>query len=668
MGHKKTFLKLIAFILVASPMFASRASADPVVPPIPQMDTKDAFGEELWYRLKEYYYQTLFDKLGDINSSLYSNSLFNIHLQEGRLLLIQDGHTMLADHFGLNASAYVPTGSLLSFGGDLGAYLLRIRQLPSTQYATTGSTLKDDLKDWDPSGKLSDNSGFQQNISPWIDSISDEVKAGNFTDAKQIFGDNNIPQKQYLDLLAGLKLPFEMPWTAARILNDKKFLIGDLASFVAQGGIFARLGGQGVGWNTIAGPWAGIFLDGQFRFGIFKMAADKCLLRIDSEKDKGYNFNAFDDDFRIPIAHGLIFGHNVNAQTTMRPFTAAGMSYNSKLFARTYQLDFSMAGVSSAYDAAVHGNLTVLDDMAKAGGQGVEVLSERYTNGHYNQTQFQIAFGPIQINDTYNSGNTEEDFWDKRGTFKYFTANSIRTSYADVNLLVFNVRQTRTNNLMAEAYPVAPGGPFPPRLDWSFDEVNVKATVKDQREIQRFIEALKPDSNGQKLEMSKYTKFHAAFQIQVHPEGVQDFQNHTADDVWRAAGQILFNDETIWQNETARAKWLADNQNGDTADYDQVNHWATAFTHPPAASDLKNWFADLINWQRTSYWDALGVRLFLALMAPEHRYMKLQLTPDGASGSYFYQDGTYDLNAYPDDWEYLTIPDIQPQVPPPPQS
>ena len=142
------------------------------------------------------------------------------------------------------------------------------------------------------------------------------------------------------------------------------------------------------------------------------------------------------------------------------------MSYDSRLFTRTYQLDFSFPGVAAAYNAAVHGNLTVLDDLGKGGERGVAVLSERYTNGHYNQSEFQLSLGVIKLDDTYNSGNTEEDFFDARGTFKYFTANSIRTSYTDVNLLIFNVRQTRTNKLMTEAYPVAPEHAYPPRLSW----------------------------------------------------------------------------------------------------------------------------------------------------------------------------------------------------------
>ena len=661
-----TALKIAATIVAVGLVNINHTAAD-ATPPVQAITTQEAFGPEIWQRLKQYYYQTLFDSLGDLNQSIYSNNFLNIHLQEGRLIISQDPlHVMLADHFGLNVQGAVPVGSLLSFGGNVGAYLLRIRQVPTAKDGLNSVTLKQDLADWDPKQKLDDPSTFQNNISPWIDEIAADVRAGQLDGARQIFS-GEIPEEQYLDLLAGLKLPFEMPWTSKRLLNNKKFLLGDLMSFVAQGGIFARLGGQGIGWQNIAGPWVGIFLNGQFRFGVFKMTDQKFLLRVDSEKSSGWNYNAFDDDFRIPLGHGVIFGHDIHPSTGYRPFSITGISYNAKLFARTYQLDFSFPDVAKAYDAAIHGNLTVLDDLAKEGEKGVEVLSERYNNGLYNQSQFEFHFGPIQFDNVYSSSNVKEDFWDKRGTFEYFNANSLRTSYVDVNLLAWAVRQSRTNTLAAEAYPVAPDGPFPPRLTWSFDEVNASASADERKDLQTFIESLKPTANALAIARSKYQKFHAAFQLQVHPAGVDEFENHTVDDIWRDGGRVVYNDATIWQNLKARNSWLdahPDN-NDDVATYYQVDHWAQMFAKKPQTGEIQKWFGNLIVWQRATYWDALGVRLFLGLVQPEHRYLKLVFTSGDGPDQTIYEDGTLDITAYPDDWEYLTIPDIRPQVPPP---
>ena len=69
--------------------------------------------------------------------------------------------------------------------------------------------------------------------------------------------------------------------------------------------------------------------------------------------------------------------------------------------------------------------------------------------------------------------------------------------------------------------------------------------------------------------------------------------------VWQAAAQILFNNASIWQNAKARQTWLDANADNHDDDYDQVAHWANSFAHPPAAADLKNWFNNLISWQRT---------------------------------------------------------------------
>lgn len=647
-------------------------SAGAIADPITILNTQDVFGDGLWNKLENYYYQTLFNKLGDINKKLASLDDFQIGIQEGRVLLQQDPqHLMLADHFGLTLSANIPVGSLLNFGGDVGAYLLRIRQVPNPTSAASQPPLGNDLSDWNPKSKLADTTTFGQNINPWIDAVAADVKAGNMATAASMFpnvsanSQSPTPEQQYLDLLAGLKLPFEMPWTSKRVLDGTKFKLGDLASFIASGGIFARVGG--IGWGDLTAPWAGLFLNGQFRFGIFKIDPTTCYLRIDTMRQEGLQYEGFQAHFQIQILNGAVFGQNINESIKFSPFSISGASFNSQLFARTYKLDFSQPQVAAAYDAAVHGNLTVLDDLAAVAGSGAEVISGRYDNGDYTQSQFNIKFGPITFENSYSSSNIEEKFFDERGNFDYFTANATRASYTDINLLLWKVRQTKTASISTQAYSAAPEGPYPPRMSWTLDEVNFDATSEDRASVTEFINSLKPNMPKLATGGAKTSQYHAAFQIQVHPEGIMDFEKHTPDDVWKAAGKILFKDATVWKDSATRQEWLNANEtdgedptndNPALDSYYQVEHWAQAFVKPPMTADFKSWFNDLLVWQRTSGWDVLGVQLFLALVSRENRYLQLDLdTPDG-SDTISYTDGTQDTTAYPDDWEYLFIPPI----------
>lgn len=644
-------------------MAAGVALQGQAAPPveIPVLSTQEVLGDSIWNQLSNYYYQTLFNHLGDINTNLASVDGFNIRLQEGRVLLVQDAaHTMLADHFGLTLTTDIPVGGLLNFGGDVGAYLLRLRQIPSPTLAPLQPLLGDDLGDWNPKAKLANTATFQQNINPWIDGVISEVKSGKMDTAASMFP--GIPQEQYLDLLAGLKLPFEMPWTAKRVLDSTKFKLGDLASFIAQGGVFARIGGMNIaGLGT---PWAGLFLNGQFRFGLLKINPTTCYLRIDTMRQEGAQYS-FKSKFDIQILSGAVFGQPFDPKVKISPINISGQSYDSQLFARTYKLDFSQSGVRDAYDAALHGNLTVLDDLSAETGSGAEVISGRYDDGHYNQNQVNIHFGPVNLNNSYSSSNVEEQFWDERGTFDYFTANASRASYTDVNLLIWNVRQTRTNSITAQAYKAAPGGAYPPRMSWKLDEVNFHASDSDRAQMSAFLKSLEPALPQMKHSLSTSSQYHAGFQIQVHPQGVLEFQKHSANDVWKSAGQILYQNPNIWKDEATRQAWLATqvdqsgtDLNPDLDNYNQVAQWAQALTKPPLSGDYKAWFSRLLNWQRSSYWDALGVQLFLSLISRENRYLELDLNSSDGKANLSYTDGTTDTSAYPNDWEYLDIPPI----------
>lgn len=49
----------------------------------------------------------------------------------------------------------------------------------------------------------------------------------------------------------------------------------------------------------------------------------------------------------------------------------------------------------------------------------------------------------------------------------------------------------------------------------------------------------------------------------------------------------------------------------------------------------------------------------MKLIDSAHRFLKLEFEDEGGS-IYSFQDGIIDTTAYPDDWEYLTIPPINP--------
>jgi hypothetical protein len=671
MARMKLNKALILVILLFVNLTAGISFANSGNPDLPRIKIESLMDGSFGSRIKKKFYQTIFREAGDMGGTLVDTGDFKIGVRLGRLLLDYESinKITLADHFSLNISAGTTVGGILHIGGNAGLSLIRFRDFEEEDTNAPGDHLADDLKDWDPNREISadDKEAYLTNIDAIFLQTEKELKAGKTGTAKYFF-DEDIPEKKYLDLFAGLRLPKEMPWTAKRVLNEKQFRIKDIASFNAHGGIFANIG---AGWYGAPAPYFGVFLRGHYQVSVLKHDTDKVLLRVETMRDYGTQWGLFNEKFRIPVLEGFLFGKDLNIN--IRPIHLAGQSYRSKIFARIYNVHIKNKSAERAYNAAIYGNLTLLDKLSTEENSGVQTLSDRYDEGKHKNQNIKLSFIVYKFNDERKQQINEINFNDERGSFTKWGGTSLRNEYTDKGLFQWAKRRIRTSNMTLEAFTKSPEGVFDPRLSWDIEEINQKAKPEERIRLQNWLTSFYPaplvkdDKFKKRIESEQ---LRARVRIQVNAAGYYQLQTLDENVYWQNAANALFGDASVWANEDAREKWLSKNRfklivstvlprkTAGTLVHTYVDRLAKFMRSKPSIDDFKNWYNYHLGMANSTDWSALIPKILVDSISYENRYLELELESDVAGQMWTYKDGTPDSAVYPDDWEYFNLPTL----------
>jgi hypothetical protein len=441
------------------------------------VQTKNLVSQSIWNSLGNEVTELLFEYSRDISAKLFSVGPVGVSLKEGRAILDSGNNRYsLMDHIGAQISGG-GGWSYFSVGGSLGYSISFIRPIAAPADAANIPG----LLDWNPNtvpppaADPDAVAAYNEGMDPIYNAIGAELKAGNKDLGKQMF-QQDAPIQKYLDLLAGLKLPGRMPWSAKDLLNPKKFQTGDIASYVATGGIWASFGALSSGVVEV-GASIGAFLNGSYRVTIMKESDTEVLFQIQAGDDYGLDYEGLELRFQIPIVSGIsiINGKKI----TFTPLTITGHSYKSTVFSRAYRLDLSSDQARKGLDAALLGNLIPLDSSVGNDSSDILLVSNQMLNGTYDDLTIDINLGLLDYDRTTNDAVENLTFHDSRGSFARTQATSSRVVNADATL--FKLEKQTIQQAQSTLFTQSPEGPIPPQFSWVLEDVDFFPTKKGQQ-------------------------------------------------------------------------------------------------------------------------------------------------------------------------------------------